>query len=277
MTAQSARNTDSLVGLAVQWNGVASGKRPIVLIHGAGGRAADWPFEWREPASATAMLGVVQRTPDRWIEDRAVYAIDLPGHGRSEGRGQTSVPGYADTIAGLLDEAGLNAPILAGHSMGGAIVLEVARRQNGRLGGIVIMGSAALLPVSPAILEGLRQNFDATIGMIVKYCWHRNASDFHRTISLRRMRETGQEVVYRDFIACSQFNAAGSLHEITCAALVIAGDSDRMIPPESSEALARALPHSVFHTIENAGHFFHVERTAQVTPLIRAFCNQLDD
>lgn len=263
-------------GIVAQWNGVVSDKRPLILIHGAGGRAADWPFEWREPAAATAMLGVAHRNPARWINDRAVYAVNLPGHGRSPGSTAPTIEAFADAVEQFLDALSIEPPVLAGHSMGGAIVLELARRRQDRLNGIIILGSAARLPVAPAILDGLQNDFDATVAMIVKYCWHRDASEFYRTVSRRRMAEAGPEVLYGDFLACSRFDASAFLSLIACPALVLAGDSDRMVPPASSEALASALPNASFQVVPLAGHFFHVERTGRVLTLINRFCEALE-
>jgi pimeloyl-ACP methyl ester carboxylesterase len=53
---------------------------PVVLIHGAGGTHLSWPPEVRRLAGVR------------------VYAIDLPGHGKSPGRGQQSIAGYARSV-----------------------------------------------------------------------------------------------------------------------------------------------------------------------------------
>ena len=52
------------------------GRRNLVLVHGAGGSHLDWP------------------APLRRLREANVYALDLPGHGRSEGTGhfQLAVP-----------------------------------------------------------------------------------------------------------------------------------------------------------------------------------------
>ena len=54
--------------------------------------------------------------------DRAVYALDMPGHGRSaKDVGEGDLDFFAGVVAGFLDEMGIEKAHLAGHSIGGAI------------------------------------------------------------------------------------------------------------------------------------------------------------
>ena len=57
----------------------------VLLIHGAGGTHLDWPPELRRIADVTA------------------YAIDLPGHGRSDPPGYSSIDLYADFVTSFIN------------------------------------------------------------------------------------------------------------------------------------------------------------------------------
>ena len=85
---------------------------PLVLVHGLGSR---WQV-WRP------LL-------DQLGRQRDVISIDLPGFGASpEDPALTvGVRGYAQRVAGFIDELGLGAPEVAGNSMGGGIALELGR------------------------------------------------------------------------------------------------------------------------------------------------------
>ncbi|MGF1665760.1 MAG: alpha/beta fold hydrolase [Acidimicrobiia bacterium] len=77
----------------------------IVLVHGWG-RTADsawWPV----------MLE----------SNRSILAIDLPGHGRSVIERRFSFSLAAESILAAIDDAGVDRPLLAGHSMGGPVCL----------------------------------------------------------------------------------------------------------------------------------------------------------
>ena len=108
---------------------------PIILIHGAGGTYLHWPAEIRR------------------LSDYRVFAIDLPGHGKSEGRGQQTIEAYARNILSWLKAVGLHRAIFIGHSMGAAIALTLAHNHSDHVLGLGLVGAGARLRVAPVILE----------------------------------------------------------------------------------------------------------------------------
>src|SRR4030042_2520041 len=91
------------------YEGAGGGKHPpVVLIHGAGGHHLYWPSQ-------------IRRMPGL-----RVYALDLPGHGKSEGRGEQSIALYAESILGWLLAVDIHRAIFVGSSMGRAIALHLA-------------------------------------------------------------------------------------------------------------------------------------------------------
>ena len=87
--------------------GEARGGAPIVLIHGAG----MWRRSERGCSTPRAQAGTI--------------AIDLPGHGRSEG-GAESVAELRDAVGALAATLCLGRSILVGHSLGGLVALDAA-------------------------------------------------------------------------------------------------------------------------------------------------------
>ncbi len=261
---------------AWHWNGIAFSKAtPLILIHGAGGQAMDWPYEWRERALALSALGLGPRTAPRWINERAVLACDLPGHGSAADTAPAdTVEAYARAVAEQLAVIAAQPAIVCGHSMGGAIALELARRFPEKVAAIVVLGSAARLPVTPAILDGLQSDFAGTVAMIVKFCWARETGPFYRTVGQRRMHAAGAATVHGDFLACSRFDAQPWAGELKHPALVLSGSADRMVPADASRALADQLPNGSFALIDDAGHFFHVERPGPTAAAMRSFFAQ---
>ncbi len=87
---------------------------PLVLIHGIGSRWQMW-----EPVI------------DSLAAHRDVIAIDLPGFGASP-MPPAGTPAGVDSLTSLvaefLDELGVERPHFAGNSLGGLIVLELAKR-----------------------------------------------------------------------------------------------------------------------------------------------------
>ena len=243
----------------------------LVLVHGAGGQEQDWPVAWRSARNTTRFMGLTRKSHGRQLDRFPVYAVDLPGHGRSGGNSRDTVDAYADAVAAFLDAMDLRRVLLVGHSMGAAIALSLAVGHHPRLAGIALIGGSSRLVVSDAILEGLQTDFEATIDAIVKYSWHRNTSAFFKQKGRQRMLDAGPAVVYDDFLACSRFNLSDRLAEVTVPALVIASDQDRMVPMDKSRSMAEAMPNGVFVGLENCGHFQHIERTGKVADALLSF------
>ncbi len=99
----------------------------LVLVHGTGGCWQNW-LENIAPLS---------------LEHR-VIAVDLPGFGGSEmPLARISFEEYADAVLDLSEQLELHAPTLVGHSMGGMISLEAARRRPGDAGAVVMVGGSS--------------------------------------------------------------------------------------------------------------------------------------
>jgi pimeloyl-ACP methyl ester carboxylesterase len=91
---------------------------PLILLHGIGGELCVW-----EP--------VLEPLAER-LE---VIAVDLPGFGRSPALPDEVSPTpqvLAGSIAGLMDELGLESAHLAGNSLGGWIALELGKGARAR-------------------------------------------------------------------------------------------------------------------------------------------------
>jgi len=75
---------------------------------------------------------------DAFAERHQVVAVDLAGHGQSgAGRVAWTMPSFADDVVAVADELHLDRMILIGHSMGGDVIVEAARRLPGRVAGLV--------------------------------------------------------------------------------------------------------------------------------------------
>jgi pimeloyl-ACP methyl ester carboxylesterase len=127
------------------------GSIPVVLVHGF----AESGSIWRQTAEG---LSDICRTA----------VPDLPGCGMSSqvsGDGlPTSLEDMADGLARMLDDIGMNACTIVGHSMGGYIALAFAERYPNRLSGLVLFHSTAM-PDSQA----KREQRQRSIGFMEKH------------------------------------------------------------------------------------------------------------
>ena len=274
--------------ISYSYNGVFSGsKNPtIVLIHGAGGQEIDWPKAWRSANAQAKSMGLtpsnhgVIKLFNAGLDDYSIYAVDLPGHGKSDGKSKSSIDEYSSDVLDFLDAMDLENVCLVGHSMGAAIALNASLTQHWRICSVVAIGGASKMIVNDAILEGLQNTFEETVDNIVKYSWHiktgaiadsQRMAAYFREKAKQRILNAGSKTVHGDFLACSRFDLGERLGEISIPVLIIASDCDRMVPIDVSRKMAGKLPNAQFVTLEGCGHFQHIEQTSRVATELSNF------
>ena len=102
---------------------------PIVLVHGLASNARLWDGA----AASLSSLGY------------RVIAVDQRGHGLSDKPNHGYDMGtVADDLAAFISALGLTAPIVAGQSWGGNVVIELADRHPGRIAGVCAVDGGAI-------------------------------------------------------------------------------------------------------------------------------------
>jgi pimeloyl-ACP methyl ester carboxylesterase len=229
------------------------GRHNLLLLHGAGGNHLVWPPELRRLAGAN------------------VYALDLPGHGRSPGGGRRTIAAYADAVALFVAALKLPQVALAGHSMGGAIALELALRGPTWLSRLVLLGSGARLRPAPAYLAGLEQDYLGTLRRFTRYAYGPATPEemVHRGWQL--LRQCSPAVLRDDFAACAAFDVTGRLGEVKFPALIVCGASDRITPPDRSQYLREQIAGASLLIVEEAGHMVMLEKPLAVAGAVAEF------
>ncbi len=230
---------------------------PLVLVHGAGGTHLHWPHQIRR------------------LEGHTVYALDLPGHGRSGGQGRTSVPEYRDVVMAWADALGLERFVLAGHSMGGAIAQEFALTYPNRLAGIVLVATGARLRVHPKILQGLQEQPEETVRLIAEWAYGENPTEQMLRLYVRRMLEIPPEVTHGDFAACNVWDRMADIERISVPTLIVGGEADKLTPPKYARYLHEHIPNSRLVLIPRAGHMVMLEAPDTVAREIADFLTSL--
>ncbi len=237
-------------------SGDSSGKHKLILIHGAGGNHLHWPQSLR-------------RLPG-WD----VLAPDLPGHGRSGGQAATSLNFYADTIEGLVTQLQLDRVSLLGHSMGGAIGLELALRRPGWLSKLIVFGCGPRLLVPGDLMILLQQACSSeearrqSLNIISRRLYGFNADAATQARAAALLAEVPPETLYRDYLASNRFDAGTRLGRIAVPVLVVAGTDDLMTPIESCRRLAQGIRTAALAEVKNGGHMFFFDQASQVTGLV---------
>jgi pimeloyl-ACP methyl ester carboxylesterase len=241
----------------VQRQPVVSRGAPVLFVHGAGGSHQHWLYQVRD------------------LPEVATYALDLPGHGRSEGAGRTSISDYGDWLISFLEAAAIERAVLVGHSMGGAISLDVALRFPGRVVGLGLIATGARLRVAPAILDGILQDPEAAVGLICDWAFGPEAPTEMVRLGRRQMAATPPQVLHGDLAACDAFNLMDRLREVPVPALVLCGTNDQLTPAKYATHLRDQLPCATLHLVEGAGHMVMIERPEAVLAALTGFLGRL--
>lgn len=226
---------------------------PLLLIHGAGGQYAHWPPQVRR------------------LEDVHIIAPDLPGHGRSGGEGCDSISTYAAVMRALMDALGAERFIVGGHSMGGAIALQLALDAPQRVAGLVLVATGARLRVTPQILDRVLTDYEAVVDFVIAHSFAPSADEALRQVGRHILKATPPQVVYDDYLACNRFDVMERLAQIAAPALVIGGTADEMTPPKYLHYLAEHLPDAELHLLDSTGHMIMAERPVDVAGILRGW------
>ena len=235
----------------------------LIFVHGAGFDHTIWVM----PARYFARHG--------W----RVVALDLPGHGRSQGQALTSIAQMADWLAQVIDAVSPNQQAsVVGHSMGSLVAMSLAARHANKVQKLALLGTSAPMPVADVLLNAALDNDQAAIDMT--NTWSHSArgslgssqnpgvSNLH--IGERLLQQAGAGVFHTDLAACNGFTVDG-LAEVKQPTLVIIGDEDKMTPPRAGLAVADQLPNVQQRRLAGCGHSMLSEQPNQVLDELAAF------
>ncbi len=232
--------------------------RPLALfIHGAGLDHTVWALQ------------------SRWLAFHGwnVLALDLPGHGRSQGPPLPTIAAMAAWVAAVVEAAGAKSAALIGHSMGALIALEAAARFPGRVGSLVLIAPAAAMAVHPDLLAASAANDHAAIDMVNLWghgytaglggsrapgVWMVGAAE-------RILEKAAPGVLHNDLQACNAYREglAAAAH-VAAPTLLICGERDQMTPLKAGRALAAGIAGAAVVALKGAGHMLLAERPYEV-------------
>lgn len=243
---------DAMGGRARVFYEEAGDGRPLVCLHTAGSDARQYRH-----------LLCDAEVTSRW----RVLAFDLPYHGRSlppDGWWREEYlltrEAYVGAVMAFVRAMGLERPVVLGCSMGGAVVLELARLHGGEVGAVIGLEGAG--KVEGRFLDwSVRPDVD---GSVVAASWTYGLMAPQSPEASRRevwwAYSQGGPGIYRGdtYFYSVDWDLRGREGEIdtdTCPVYLLTGEYDYACTARESEATAAAIPGARFRKMEGIGHF----------------------
>ena len=223
---------------------------PLVLVHGFMGGSEQWARQQAE-----------------WSAHRDVIAVDLPGFGKNNHLPVIdTIGGFADWVIAELNARGLSRYDLMGHSMGGMIVQEMARRDRARVDRLVLYstGAVGVLPgrfetidesKARAQSDGVRQT-----ARRIAATWFLHGEDADGYPACATIAEqSADDAVLAGLDAMQSWSGADALGQITQETLILWGNSDRTYPWGQIQRLRDGIPSTQLAVIPGCAHAVHLE------------------
>lgn len=232
---------------------------PLIFVHGSMGSRRTWDLQLK------------------LSREHRIIVLDLPGHGQSDRLDEPiTVKRLADHVAAFAKSLATCPAVFIGHSLGGAICIQLALDSPAIVRALILVGTGAKLGVLPAILEALRTDFRASVELAIGgMAFASSARPETIERSKRESLKCQPDIAYADFVACNNFDVRERVSDIEAPTLVMVGDEDRLTPVRWSQFLKDKIPGASLHVVGRAGHMVMVEQPDEVHRAILAFVNGL--
>ena len=264
-------------GLAVNYLVEGRGGPAVVLVHGLGGFAASWRHNMASLAARAT-----------------VYAIDLPGFGRSgKPPADYSLAYFARALHAFLDAVGVSHASLVGHSLGAAVAVTYALTRPTRVERLALVagcvpgfgwrpGWRARLVATPGVGEAIALCGCAPLyRSAIAKCFHEPKADEveflvgweygTRTDALARAAWLATvRSLHTDFVQ-RRADYRRAIATLDVPVLLVHGRQDPAIPAAHCAELGDGFPRASVRWLDACGHFPHIEHAAVVNGWLADF------
>lgn len=236
----------------------------VIFVHGAGQDRTAWALQTRYFA----------------YHGYAVLAVDLPGHGKSEGPLLETLPAMGDWLADLVTATGAQTASFVGHSMGSLVVLECAARRPDVMRSLTLIGTGERMPVHPDLLAAAAAGDRSAYEAITYWGFSRRAQigldqspGMWMVGAATQLMASGPAgALHADLKACADYaGAAASAEKVTCPVRLILADRDGMTPLKRGKALANAFHEAETIIVPQCGHMLMAEQPDAVLDALIGF------
>ena len=235
---------------------------PLVLVHGFLGSAEMW------------------KPQINFFKNYfRVIAPDLPGFGKSkEVKSQNSIQSIANLLLNFLEEKKIDKFYLLGHSMGGMIVQEMAKKSGNKISKLICYstGPRGEMPGRFETVDQSRDNLkknglEIMARNIAKTWFVKGENAKYFDICINAGKQASIETVDNALIAFKNWNGVDTLKNIKNKTLIVWGDKDKSYNLEQIKTLEKNIPNSSLVVFNNCAHNIHLEEPEKFNNTIKHF------
>ena len=233
-------------------------KDTIILLHGSG------------------LSHIVWSLTEKYLSNQGynVLAIDLPGHGNSEGPCLQSIEKISDWLEEVFNKLGILELTIVGHSQGCLEALEYLHKYPKKIKKLIFIGGSYAMPVNQSLLDFAEAGDDQAVKLMMKWSYE-SSKKFIGGNPVEKIINSPRdirEILAIDLAACNNYkNGAEALKSINCSTLFIFGELDKMVNLEKGKEFAKIIPNSKIHIIKNCGHMIMFEKAFEMREKITEF------
>ncbi len=233
-------------------------KQTVILLHGSGQSHVVWSLT------------------DQYLTDLGynVFAIDMPGHGNSEGKSLQTIEDLAEWLEKLINKIGIRDLILLGHSQGCLVALEYIYKYPKNVKKVIFVAGSYEIPVNKSLIDLALAGDVESLNLMMKWGYG-YSKQFIGGNPLQKILNSPREireVLAIDLIACNNYkNGINALKKIMCPSLFIFGELDKMIKLEKGKEFSKLVNNSKTHIIKDCGHMVILENPFEMREKIADF------
>ena len=235
---------------------------PLVLVHGFLGSSKMW-----EPQV------------NFFKKHFRVITPDLPGFGKSnKAKPHNNIQSIADLLLDCLEEKKINKFYLLGHSMGGMIVQEMAKKAGENISKLICYSTGPIgeMPGRFETVDQSRESLkkkglEITATNIAKTWFIKGEDAKYFDICIEAGKQTSIEAVDNALIAFKNWNGVNTLKNIKNETLIVWGDQDKSYNLEQEQTLASNIERSKLVIFKDCAHNVHLEKPNQFNNTIKDF------
>ena len=235
---------------------------PLVLVHGFLGSSKMWKPQI-----------------DFFKDHFRIITLDLPGFGKSsKAKSHNSIQSIANLLINCLEEKKIHKFHLLGHSMGGMVVQEMAKKVGDKISKLVCYstGPRGEMPGRFETVDESRKNLqknglETTAINIAKTWFIKGENAKYFDVCIETGKQTSMEAVDNSLVAFKNWNGVDTLKNIKNETLIIWGDKDKSYNFEQIQTLEKNIENSKLIIFKNCAHNVHLEQPDQFNKTIKDF------